>query len=161
MKKFDLVCLNNNTLYKNYGIEKNMHGIIIEISQNYVSVMFFNPHNLGEATLIDINKNDISIDKENLPDYIKVELENNIERIKSYSNKIFAEPKFKEFDKVMLTNEDKKYLKFGLHKGDIGFIMDNNMADNCVEVDFPYLDENNKHFGETFSINIDDLKIIK
>ena len=35
------------------------------------------------------------------------------------------------------------------------------MADNCVEVDFPYLDENNKHFGETFSINIDDLKIIK
>ncbi len=84
MKKFDLVCLNNNTLYKNYGIEKNMHGIIIEISQNYVSVMFFNPHNLGEATLIDINKNDISIDKENLPDYIKVELENNIERIKSY-----------------------------------------------------------------------------
>ena len=44
-------------------------------------------------------------------------------------------------------------------KGNI--YMDNNMADNCVEVDFPYLDENNKHFGETFSINIDDLKIIK
>ena len=24
-----------------------------------------------------------------------------------------------------------------------------------------YLDEDNKHFGETFSINIDDLKIIR
>lgn len=161
MKKFDLVCLNNNTLYKNYGIEKNMHGIIIEINQNCVSVMFFNPHNLGEATLIDINKNDISIDKENLPDYIKVELENKLERIKSNRNKIFTTPKFKEYDKVMLTTEDKKYLKFGLHKGDIGFIMDNNMVGNCVEVDFPYLDEDNEHFGENFSINIDDLKIIK
>ena len=47
MKKYDLVYLKNNSQYRKYGIEKNTHGIIIDIFQNHCQVLFFNPHNLG------------------------------------------------------------------------------------------------------------------
>lgn len=75
MKKYDLVYLENNSPYRKYGIEKNTHGIIIDIFQNHCQVLFFNPHNLGEATLLYVNKADIDIDKETLPENLKTEIE--------------------------------------------------------------------------------------
>ncbi len=160
MKKFDLACLNNDASYKKFGVVKNMHGIIIELGQNYAATVFFNPRNASEFTLLNVNKNDISLDKEILPENVKIELENNIEKIKSKENCIFSPPKFKVYDKVELLVEDEKYTKFGLHKGAIGFVIDDDIINNCVEVDFSGLDENSEHFGETFSISIDDLRII-
>lgn len=161
MKKYDLVYLKNNSQYRKYGIEKNTHGIIIDIFQNHCQVLFFNPHNLGEATLLYVNKADIDIDKETLPENLKTEIEKNIEKIKSKENFVFTLPKFKLFDKVELVVEKEKYSKLGLHKGEIGFIVDEIVINNSIEIDFPNLNENSKFYGDTFSIDIDDLKIIK
>ena len=70
-------------------------------------------------------------------------------------------PKFKLFDKVELVVEKEKYSKLGLHKGEIGFIVDEIVINNSIEIDFPNLNENSEFYGDTFSIDIDDLKIIK
>ncbi len=160
MKKYDLVNLKNYLPYKKYGLDINMHGIIIEILSAHVKVLFFNPNNLDEATLLDIDKNDIGIDKEMLPENIKNELEKNIKKIELKENFVFSATEFKLYDKVKLSFQDKKYTKLGLKNGDIGFVVDNTIIDNTIEVDFPDLDENSPFYGETFSININDLKKI-
>ena len=161
MRKFDLILLTNGTPYNIFGIESNMHGIIIEIYTNSVSVLFFNPQNIGECSLIKVNKNDFIITEETLPNEIKLELQNNMEKMKSKTNYVFKSAKINLFDKVELVTENKKYTKYGLHKGEIGIVVDNTLADNCVEVDFIYLNENSEFYGDTFSIDINDLKVIK
>ena len=161
MKKYDLITLKNNIPYKKYGVEKNTHGIIIDNLPNHVQVLFFNPRNNDESTLIYVNKSDTYLDKERIPENIKNMLDKNIEKIKLKENFIFTSPKFKLFDKVELIVEKDKYSKFGLHKGENGFIIDDVVINNSIEIDFPNLDENNEYYGETFSINIDDLKIVK
>lgn len=161
MKKYDLISLKNESPYKKYGIEKNLHGIIIDILQNHIQVLFFNPRNNDEITLLYVNKSDIYLDKEMLPENIKIELEKNIDKLKTKENSIFTTPKFKLFDKVELIVDKEKYSKFGLHNGEIGFVIDDVVISGNIEIDFPYLDENNEFYGETFSINIDDLKIVK
>ena len=60
-----------------------------------------------------------------------------------------------------MIEKKKKYSKFGLHNGEIGFVIDDVVISGNIEIDFPDLDENNEFYGETFSINIDDLKIVK
>ncbi len=161
MKKYDLISLKNESPYKKYGIEKNLHGIIIDILQNHIQVLFFNPRNNDEITLLYVNKSDIYLDKEMLPENIKIELEKNIDKLKTKENSIFTTPKFKLFDKVELIVDKEKYSKFGLHNGEIGFVIDDVVISGNIEIDFPDLDENNEFYGETFSINIDDLKIVK
>lgn len=158
MKKYDLIRLINNMPYKKYGIEKNTHGIIIDNLQNYVKALFNNPRNDDEFTLICVNKSDVDLDKEIIPENIKNVLDKNIEKLKTKENYIFTTPKFQLFDKVELIVEKEKYSKLGLHKGELGFVIDDVVISNNIEIDFPDLDEN---YGETFSIDIDDLKIVK
>ena len=160
MKKYNLISLKNDSPYKKYGVEKNAHGMIIDVLQNHVQVLFFNPRNNDEFTLIRVNKSDINLDKEELPENIKSILEKNIEKIKTKENYTFTSPKFKLFDKVELIVEKEKYTKFGLHKGEVGFVIDDIIINNSIEIDFSNLNENNKYYGETFSININDLKNI-
>ena len=161
MKKYDLISLKNDTPYKKYGVEKNMHGLIIDVLQNHAQILFFNPRNKDEFTLIYVNKSDIALDREVLPENFKSMLDMNIKKLKSKENFVFTTPKFKLFDKVELVVEKDKYAKFGLHKGEIGFIIDDIIINNSIEIDFTNLDENGKYYGETFSININDLKILK
>ena len=161
MKKYDLISLKNDTPYKKYGVEKNMHGLIIDVLQNHAQILFFNPRNNDEFTLIYVNKSDIALDKEVLPENIKSMLDMNIKKLKSKENFVFTTPKFKLFDKVELVVEKDKYAKLGLRKGEIGFIIDDIIIDNRIEIDFTNLDENNKYYGEAFSININDLKLVK
>lgn len=161
MKKYDLISLKNESPYKKYGIEKNLHGIIIDILQNHIQVLFFNPRNNDEITLLYVNKSDIYLDKEMLPENIKIELEKNIDKLKTKENSIFTTPKFKLYDKVELIVEKEQYTKFELHKGEIGFVVDEIVINNSIEIDFPNLNENSEFYGDTFSIDIDDLKIIK
>ena len=161
MKRYDLICLKNDSPYKKYGVERNIHGMIIDVLQNHVQVLFFNPRNNDEFTLINVNKSDIALDKEVVSENIKSLLGENIEKLKSRENYIFTSPKFKLFDKVELIVEKEKYSKFGLHKGYIGFVIDDIVINNSVEVDFTDLGKNRLYDGETFSISIDDLKIVK
>ena len=53
------------------------------------------------------------------------------------------------------------YSKHGIHKGDIGCVMDSNAVQGYVEVDFNGIDENNNHYGDCISVKISDLKVIK
>lgn len=161
MKKYDLISLKNDTPYKKYGVEKNMHGLIIDVLQNHAQILFFIPRNNDEFTLIYLNKSDIALDREVLPENIKSMLDMNIKKLKSKENFVFTTPKFKLYDKVELVVEKDKYAKLGLHKGEIGFIIDDIIIDNRIEIDFTNLDENSKYYSETFSININNLKLVK
>ena len=88
-------------------------------------------------------------------------LEKNIEKLKTKENYTLTSPKFKLYDKVELIVEKEQYTKFELHKGEIGFVVDEIVINNSIEIDFPNLNENSEFYGDTFSIDIDDLKIIK
>lgn len=81
--------------------------------------------------------------------------------MKPKENFVFTLPKFKLFDKVELAVEKEKYSNWGLHKGEIGFVVDEIVINNSIEIDFPNLNENSEFYGDTFLIDIDDLKIIK
>lgn len=160
MKKFELVHITNNEPYRKFGIEKDMPGVIIEDCQDNVLAIIFNPKNIGEFTVLHINYGDFSLDNEILPVNLQRELCENIEKIKSNLNFVLRPIPFNLYDKVELIVENKKYTKYGLHKGEIGFVVDDSAVKNYIEVDFPYLDENSEFYGDTFSINIDDLKAI-
>ena len=112
MKKYDLINLKNDIPYKKYGLEKNTHGIIIDVLQNHVQVLFFNPLNNNEFTLIYINKSDIDLDKEVISENIKSMLEKNIDNLKLKENYTFTSHKYKLYDKVELIDEKDKYAKF-------------------------------------------------
>lgn len=68
---------------------------------------------------------------------------------------------FNAYDDVELLIEDPKLAELGIHKGDIGTIMEDYAADNEVLVDFGRLDENNNFLGDCVSVNLKDLKILK
>ena len=66
--------------------------------------------------------------------------------------------KFKEFDSVELISEKEIYLKFGITKGQKGIVAHNTIVDNHILVDFTGVNKNGEFFGDTISVNIDDLK---
>ena len=70
-------------------------------------------------------------------------------------------PKFKECDLVEVIVEKDKYTKHGVHFGDKGFIVLNEMIKNEMLVDFTGVDENGDIYGEEVSININDLKLVE
>lgn len=160
MKKFDLISLKNDLPYKKYGVEKNAHGMIIDVLQNHVQVLFFNPRNNDEFTLIYVNKSDINLDKEEVSENIKSILEKNIEKLKTKENYTFTSPKFKLFDKVELIVEDEKYSKLGLHKGAIGYVAIDYAVSNSILVDFSKTNDSEEIFDSCISVNLNDLKVI-
>ena len=161
MKKFDIILLKNQNLYKKYNLEKDMHGIIIEKSFDTLNVLFFNPKNQGDFIVVTISSYDVEICNEKLPENIINELSLKLENIKSKSKKLFEPLKIKAYDMVELLVEDDKYTKYGIHKGDKGCVMEDYAVQNYVEVDFSGIDENGKMFGDCISVKIDDLKVIK
>ena len=48
MNRFDLVRLINDIPYKNLDLMKDLHGIVLELDNDFVKVMFFNPQNIGQ-----------------------------------------------------------------------------------------------------------------
>ncbi len=161
MKKFDLITLKNEEPYYKHNLEKDMHGIILENNLNTLKVLFFNPKNQGEYIVAKINACDVVADKEKLPENILNELSLNLKTIIAESKEKFETPKIKTYDTVELLVEDKKYNKFGIHKGDTGCVMEDYAVQNCVEVDFSGIDENGECYGDCISVEIDDLKVIK
>ena len=74
MKKFDIILLKNQNLYKKYNLEKDMHGIVIEKSFDTLNVLFFNPKNQGDFIVVTISSYDVEICNEKLPENIINEL---------------------------------------------------------------------------------------
>ena len=161
MKKLDLVKLINEKPYLENNLQKDMHGIVISENSNTVAVLFFNPQNIGNYAIVNVNIHDIIIDNEKLPDKMQRELLLNFDKIlekaKSYLEPIII----KEYDIVELLVEEDRYSKFGVHKGARGCVMDNKAVQNYIEVDFSGIDENGNFYGDCISVKIDDLKVIK
>ena len=161
MKKFDLVLLKNENPYKQYNLEKNMHGIVLENYFDTLIVLFFNPKNQGDYITATISVSDVMICNEKIPEKMINELSSNLDIIKSKSKEKFEPLRIKAYDMVELLVEDIKYTKYGIHKGDRGCVMEDNAVQNYVEVDFSGIDENGELYGDCISVKIDDLKVIQ
>lgn len=161
MKKFDLVLLKNENPYKQYNLEKNMHGIVLENYFDTLIVLFFNPKNQGDYITATISVSDVMVCNEKIPEKMINELSSNLDIIKSELKEKFEPLRIKAYDMVELLVEDIKYTKYGIHKGDRGCVMEDNAVQNYVEVDFSGIDENGEFYGDCISVKIDDLKVIQ
>lgn len=160
MKKLTIVQLINEKPYLSNNLEKNMRGIAIEETLREFSVMFFNPKNLGDFAIVNVSKEDLVIENETIPAKLQNELLANLDSItKKAKNKIHM-PAFDDYDRVELLVKDAKYSQYGVRKGDKGVVVDNNVIENCVEVDFLTIDDNGTYLGDCISVNIDDIKKI-
>ncbi len=154
MKEFDLICLKNEKPYNKFSLGRGAHGVVLDVFSNSINALFFNAQNQSEYIIIDVKNGDFVADNEVLPNEIKAELQEGIEKIKSKAVAPFSPVPIKLYDKVELITKSDKYTKMGLNKGAVGVVVDNALIENCVEVDFSNLDD-------TFSVNINDLKVIK
>ncbi len=160
MKKLDLIYLKNDKPYKEYNLEKNMHGIVIECNIDKLDVLFFNPKNQGDYIIAKINTFDVANEKEKLPENVLKELISKLENIKSKAKEKFEPLKINAYDMVELLVEDNKYAKYGIHKGDRGCVMDDYGVQGYIEVDFSGIDENGNFYGACISGKAEDLKVI-
>ncbi len=161
MKKFDLICLKNDKPYKEFNLKKDMHGIVLECNFDKLDVLFFNPKNQGDYIIAKINIFDVVEEKDKLPENVLKELTSKLENIKSKAKKKFEPSKVKAYNMVELLVEDNKYVKYGVHKGDKGCVMDDYAVQGYVEVDFSGIDENGNFYGDCISVKTEDLKVIK
>ena len=74
MKKLQLVKLVNEKPYLKNNLQNGMHGIVVDENLNNISVLFFNPQNVGSYAVINVYVKDIVLEKENLPDKMKNEI---------------------------------------------------------------------------------------
>lgn len=160
MKKLDIVKLINDNPYLNNNLKNNMRGVVLSDGVKEVSVLFFNPYNMGDYAVVDVDIADIVLEKENLPSEIKKEILLNIDSILTKPKTFLENVQIKDYDMVELIVEDSKYSKFGVHKGDRGCVMDANAIQNYIEVDFSKMSDNGDICGECISVKIEDLKVI-
>lgn len=161
MKKLDLVKLKNSEPYKSHNVIDDMHGIVVGVIHENAEVLFFNPHNVGDYTIVNVKTTDLDLDKEKLPIEIEKELLSKLDTVKSKAKNILEPIAINEYDMVELLVEEERYAKFGIHKGDIGCVMDNNAVQNYIEVDFSGIDKDGNYYGDCISVRIDHLKVIK
>ena len=161
MKNLDLILLQNEKPYTNFGLQKGIHGVILNINFDILDVLFFNPKNQGDYIIVKINVNDMVIEKEKLSKNLINKLNEEIKNKKLKSKLKFESLKVKAYDMVELLVENAKYAKYGIHKGDKGCVMDDNAVQNYVEVDFSGIDKNGNFYGDCISVNVDDLKVIE
>lgn len=160
MKQFDLVKLVNEKPYKQNNLNEGDHGIVINIMGDNLQILFFNPQNIGDYIVVDIKVNDVILEKEKLPINIIQGLSKNLAKIVNKAKSCFEPIKIKQYDKVELLVEEERYAKHGIHKGDIGCVMESTAVQNYIEVDFSGIDENGEFYGESIGVKVDDLKII-
>ena len=160
MKKFDLISLKNAKPYKKYNLQQDTHGIVLECGVNNSDILFFNPKNQGDYIIVKINKVDVSIEKEKLPENIIKELTSKLHNLNFKAKHRFDNLQIKSYDMVELMVEDDKYTRYGIHKGDRGRVMDDNAVQDYIEVDFSGIDDNGNFYGDCISVKIEDLKVI-
>ncbi len=160
MKKFDLVELKNAEKYKSYNLTNGMRGIVFSIQIDSSEVLFFNPQNIGECILAKIYPADLKIEKEKLPDEMIKELSYNLDKIKTKAKEKFEPIRVKQYEMVELLVEDNKYTKYGIHKGDIGCVMETQAVQGYIEVDFSGINDKGEYYGDCVSVKIDDLNVI-
>lgn len=160
MKKLELVKLINENPYVQNNLKKDMHGIVVGESFSKISVLFFNPQNIGSFAVVNVDAKDVSLEKEKLPAEMQKEILANLDSILSKTKDYLDPVQIKEYDMVELVAEDGKYSKFGIHKGDRGYVMDAKAVQNYIEVDFSGINGEGEIYGDCISVKIEDLKVI-
>ncbi len=159
MKKLDLVRLINEKPYMHLGLTEGMRGIVIKENPGEADVLFFNPDNIGEFAIINVNSRDIVLEKETLPDSVKNEMTEKMEWLIKKAKKSFSPAEFSQYDKVELVNEEN-YREFGLHKGDIGCIMEKMMITGDVLVYFDSATPDEDGFIDCVLVKLADLRLV-
>ncbi|MDE5538896.1 MAG: hypothetical protein K2J20_00210, partial [Bacilli bacterium] len=122
MDKFDLVRLKNAAPYAEYGLQGEIHGIVLSVLEEKADVLFYNAKNIGNYAIVNVNTWDIAAESEMLPKKIQSEIESKLDWLKANASSSLTPAVFKEYDYVELIN-DEKYKQFGIHNGDVGCIM--------------------------------------
>lgn len=161
MKKLDFVKITNVKPYESFDLKCGMYGIIVKLNEFDADVMFFNPQNVGDYAVRNINLKDLEQKNEKFPVEYEKEFLEKLDNILLKAKKQFKPIKIKDYDIVELLVEDKKYADFGIHKGDRGCVMDSLAVQNYIEVDFSGIDEEGNYYGDCISVDIDDLKVIE
>ena len=160
MNKFDLIKLINEKPYIKNNLRKNEYGIILDKVNEDYNILFFNSENIGEYIIINVQQQDIVLEDEKLPQSIVNELINKLKKKKKNAKENLTQTTIKQYSTVELLVENKKYNKFGIHKGDIGCVVDNKAIQNYIEVDFSKINSDGKYVGDSISVKISDLKIL-
>ena len=147
---------------KKKDLNKDNLGIILKSESSTSLVLFFNKKIVDDYLVININNSLLEEQKERLPDQIVKSLTSAISNNKLNLKKQSFKPiEFEEYSMVRLSCDKEKYLKFGIHKGEIGVIVENYAINNEVLVDFSGVDKNGKFYGDCIAVNINDLEFIK
>lgn len=159
MEKFDLVKLKNVTAeLKKFNLKAGDHGVVLSIGGKRSKILFFNDDNIGENGFLMIDNDLLLAEQEKLPIKFVEIIQNNIDTLKELT--LFSEKKFKNVDYVELIVEKERYAKFGVHKGDRGYIASAEIVLNEMLVDFTAIDKEGNLSGETIGVNVEDLKIV-
>ncbi len=143
-------------------LDKDNLGIVLKTESSTSLVLFFNKKIVGDYLVVNINNSLLEEQKERLPDQLVKSLTNAISNNKLNLKKHSFKPmQFEEYSMVQLTCDKEKYLKFGIHKGEIGIIVENYSINNEVLVDFSGINKKGNFYGDCISVNINDLKLIK
>lgn len=161
MNKFDFVeLINLKEEYKACNLYLHAKGFVIETYGGSSKVLFLNEFNEGDYAFLEIFNEDLKLTKEQptnrLVDFVK----SNLEKF-TLKEKRLKHSDFKAYQKVELIVENDKYVKLGIHKGDVGTIMEDVAVQDYLLVDFGRLDENNNFSGDCVSVKISHLKFIK
>ena len=62
IKKLDLVKLINEKPYVKNNLQKDIHSIVVNEDLNQTSLLFFNPQNIGQYAIVNVNIKDIITD---------------------------------------------------------------------------------------------------
>ena len=163
MKKYDFVSLKN--LKREYKIKKlyeNASGIVLEnLPAGKVLVLFLNDKIQGDYAVLEIPISDLKKENFETPQKM-IEIIEKSEKLKDekvLKKNSFEKLKFNEYDWVELIVEKEEYAKEGIHKGEYGCVMDNEVVGGRILVDFPNIDE--EYYGECISVKIEDLRLIE
>ena len=126
-KLFDEVKINQEIgQYANNGIHKDCDGVIIEINENVVTVVFLNPLNYGDYAVLQVERENLTFLGESK---FAEDWRNFLKKINKEKTS-FIPCDVKEYDKVELIVEKPKYAIEGVHKGMTGCVISSYAINN-------------------------------
>lgn len=161
MKKMDLITLKKDIKLSKDVLTKGMNGIVLGEKEQLIKVLFFNPKNIGDYLIADIDSLDVILEETEVPDTYREEVLNILNKLENRQKDSFKNLGIKNYDKVELLVEKEKYSKHGVHKGSVGIVIDDNAVKDYIEVDFSFVNEKGEYCGESFAVNLKDIKVME
>ena len=145
--------------YKEYSLYLGVKGIIVKTNKIYSKVLFLNDYNQGDYAFLEVFNSDLEIISDTTSNALISIIDDGFKTFIP-KEKGFKPITFIAYDNVELLVEDEKYSKYGLHKGDVGTIMEDVAVQDYILVDFGRLDEDDNYYGDCISVNLKDVKVL-